>query len=424
MRAMKNTARVLRALLLLLLPLGPGLSAPASAHTRSETHTAWQIKGNTVHLQFTVPDLESKRLTADGDMPSVEQLGNYVADHVGAFSGDQACTRTEGPRQLAAAAGYRRYEFTFECPNADEIKVHSSAFFELVESHTDFAQIQTDTGAFVEELITKDQQTLDISSNAGSPLQNAGLLDFMKMGIMHIFTGVDHMSFMLGLVLISRHVRDLLFVVTGFTIGHSLTLGLAVTGILRPEAQYIDALVALTIAMIGAENLGDSTHKPLFVALALGGIMFALAFAKYLGAPVLLPIMLLVGGGIFATNYLMLTGHLRDAARVRLVMTLVFGLIHVFGFASNLLQERIPSSRLAELLVGLNLGVEVGQVTVVLGALLVAYLFVKMRLGIPRPISGMSRAFKLIPRPWAHVVHACPHSDHGLEGKSARHSLP
>jgi HupE / UreJ protein len=383
---MSTFMRLVHALLVLALTLGPGFSLPASAHTRSETHSAWQIQGATVHLQFTVPDLESKRITPDGDMPSVEQLGRYVADHVGAFSGDQACKTTEGPRQITAAAGYRRYEFTFECPGADNIKVNSSAFFELVETHTDFAQVQTSTGAFVEELITKDQQTLDVDANSVSPLQDAGLLDFMKMGIMHIFTGVDHMSFMLGLVLISRRVRDLLFVVTGFTLGHSLTLGLAVTGILRPEAQYIDALVALTIAMIGAENLGDSTHKPLFVALAMGGIMFGLALARYLGAPVGLPMLILIGGGIFATNYLLLTGHLRDAARVRLVMTLVFGLIHGFGFASNLLQERIPSSRLAELLVGFNLGVEVGQVTVVMGAILVAYLMVKVRLGVPRPI--------------------------------------
>jgi hypothetical protein len=191
---------------------------------------------------------------------------------------------------------------------------------------------------------------------------------------------------MLGLVLISRRVRDLLFVVTGFTLGHSLTLALAVTGILRPEAQYIDALVALTIAMIGAENIGDSTHRPLAVALGMGGILFAMALAQYLGAPVTLPMLLLIGGGVFAANYLMLTGHLRDAGRVRLVMTLVFGLIHGFGFASNLLEMRLPTGRLAELLIGFNLGVEVGQVTVVMGAILVAYLLVKARLGVPRPI--------------------------------------
>jgi hypothetical protein len=383
---MRNLARLFDALLILVLALGPGLSSPAFAHTRSETHSAWQIQGSTVHLQFTVPDLESKRITPDGDMPSVEQLGRYVADHVGVFSGDDACKMSEGPRPITAASGYRRYEFTFDCSGAENIKVHSSAFFDLVETHTDFAQVQTSTGAFVEELITKDQQTLDVDANSVSPLQDAGLLDFMKMGIMHIFTGVDHMSFMLGLVLISRRVRDLLFVVTGFTLGHSLTLGLAVTGILRPEAQYIDALVALTIALIGAENLGDSTHKPLFVALAMGGIMFAMALGQYLGAPVTMPMLLLIGGGIFSANYLLLTGHLRDAARVRLVMTLVFGLIHGFGFASNLLEMKLPSGRLTELLLGFNLGVEVGQVTVVMSAILVAYLFVKVRLGIPRPI--------------------------------------
>jgi hypothetical protein len=155
------------------------------------------LRRATVHRQFTVPDLEAKRITPDGDMPPVEQLGSYVADHVGAFSGDQACKTTEGPRPVAAAPGYRRYEFTFECSNADEIKVRSSAFFELVESHTNFAQIQTDQGVFVEQLIVKDQQVLDIGANAANPLQNAGFFEFMQMGIMHIFTGVDHMSFML-----------------------------------------------------------------------------------------------------------------------------------------------------------------------------------------------------------------------------------
>jgi hypothetical protein len=383
---MRALARLFDAALILVLALGPWTSAPALAHTRSETHSAWLIKGDTVHLQFTVPDLESKRITTDGDMPSVDELGKYVAEHVGAFAGDQACNMTEGPRAVTAAGGYRRYEFTFACPNADDIKVHSSAWFELVDSHTNFAQIQTDEGAFIEQLITKDQQTLDASASALSPLQNAGFLDFLKMGMKHIFTGVDHMSFMLGLVLISRRVRDLLFVVTGFTIGHSLTLALAVTGTLRPHPEFIDALVAFTIAMIGAENLGDSTHKPLVVALGMGGLMFALAGAQYLGAPVILPTLLLVGAGIFGANYLMLTGHMRDAARVRLVMTLVFGLIHGFGFASDLLEMRLPPGRLVQLLMGFNLGVEVAQVIVVLSAVLLAYILVKVRLAIPRPI--------------------------------------
>jgi hypothetical protein len=369
-----------------ILAAGLSLLHPAAAHTRSETHSAWQIAGNTVRLQFTVPDLEARRITAGGELPSVEELGAYIAAHVGASAGAAECARSEGPRPLSSTPGYRRYEFAFACPGEEDISVRSSAWFDLVESHTNFAQVQNDKGVFVEQLITKDRQTLDLESAGGGALQDAGFLEFVRMGVMHIFTGIDHMSFMLGFVLISRRLRDLLFAVTGFTIGHSLTLGLAVTGILRPEAQYIDALVALTIALIGAENIGDSTHRPLAPALGLGGILIAFALAKNFGAPVTLPAMILVGGGLFAASYMMMTGHMRDAGRVRLIVTLVFGLIHGFGFASNLLDERLPRDRLAELLVGFNVGVEIGQVTVVLVAVLLARLLVRLRLAMPRPL--------------------------------------
>ena len=101
---------------------------------------------------------------------------------------------------------------------------------------------------------------------------------------------------------------------------------------------------------------------------------------------VILPMLLLVGAGIFGANYLMLTGHMRDAARVRLVMTLVFGLIHGFGFASDLLDMKLPTGRLVQLLVGFNSGVEVAQVIVVLSAVLIAHMLSKVRLAIPRPI--------------------------------------
>lgn len=361
---------------------------PASAHTLSESHSAWQVQGNNVHLQFTVPDLEAKRLSKSGhDLPPSKQLGAYLAARVSVNAGKDKCPMAEGPRALSATAGYSRFEFLFKCPSDKDVTIHSDAFYDLVPSHTDFAQIENAKGQFFEQLLTDDHRELDVSeANGKSELENAGLLKYIEMGIMHIFTGIDHMSFMLGLVLISRRVRDLLFVVTGFTIGHSMTLALAVTGIIRPDGQFIDALVAFTIAMIGAENIGDSTHSPLGVSFGMGGLLFLMAIAKYFGFGVTLPTMLLLGGGLFGASYLMMTGHMKDAGRVRLVMTLVFGLIHGFGFASNLLEMRLPTNRLAELLVGFNVGVEIGQLTVVLTALLFAYALVKVRLAVPRPL--------------------------------------
>jgi HupE / UreJ protein len=364
------------------------MNTSAHAHTLSESISSWQINDNGVRLQFIVPDLEAKRLSSTGkDVPSAEAIGTYLSEHVGVSAAGRACDLVHGVRALSSTPGFSRFEFEFACSTGKDLKIRSSAFYEIVPTHTDFARIQDREGNFYEELLTNDKQEAAIAdAGARGPLQEAGLPKFVAMGMMHIFTGVDHMSFMLGLVLISRRVRDLLFVVTGFTIGHSLTLALAVTGILRPDARYIDALVALTIALIGAENIGDSTHHPLPVALGLGGLLFIMAAAKGLGVDIGLPMTLLIGGGIFAAGYLLLTGQMRDAGKVRLLVTLVFGLIHGFGFASNLLEMRLPTDRLAELLVGFNLGVEVGQVAVVLGALLVAHAFVRMRLSMPRPL--------------------------------------
>jgi hypothetical protein len=374
--------------LLALLVTALVLVSPADAHTLSESLSAWRVDGDTVRLQFTVPELEAKRVSSSGkDLPSSAQLGSYLAARVGASAANQKCPIVEGPRALAASTGYYRYDLVFRCPSTSDIKIHSAAFYDLVRTHTNFARIENNEGRFFEQVLTQDHQQVAVSGDsAGNGLESAGLLTYIGMGVMHIFTGIDHMSFMLGLVLISRRVRDLLFVVTGFTLGHSLTLALAVTGILRPESQYIDALVALTIALIGAENIGDGTHRPLPVAVGLGAILFVMALGRYLGLGVTLPTLLLVGGGIFSVSYLMLTGQMRDAGRVRLLVTLVFGLIHGFGFASNLLEMRLPTNRLAELLVGFNLGVEIGQVTVVLGALLIAWLLVRARLSIPRPL--------------------------------------
>jgi hypothetical protein len=69
-----------------------------------------------------------------------------------------------------------------------------------------------------------------------------------------------------------------------------------------------------------------------------------------------------------------------------MVITLVFGLIHGFGFAASLLEMQLPPKRLAELLVGFNFGVEIGQLTLVLAVTGLALALTKMKLAPPRAI--------------------------------------
>ncbi|MGB8842276.1 MAG: HupE/UreJ family protein [Aliidongia sp.] len=365
------------AILLFLL-----LAGPALAHTKSESHSDWRIVGDSVHVTFTLPEIEARRLTPDGAEATNETIARYLTAHLGAAVGETDCPPAGPVRPVAAVTGFRRFELSFACPQTEGIALHSSAFFDLVPSHVTFAQITDARGRITEQLFTHEHETL--AGGAGdNPLQDAGFLDYIRLGMLHILTGLDHMSFLLGLVLISRRVRDLVFVVTGFTLGHSLTLALAVTGILRPRAQYIDALIGLTIALIGAENVAVASRRPGVAAVAVAGFLGVMALGSWLGFSGLPPL-LLVGAGLFAANYLRLSGHLVDAARLRLVVTLVFGLIHGFGFAADLLEMRLPTGKLAELLVGFNLGVEIGQLSLVLAMIGAAALLARIGFGLPR----------------------------------------
>jgi len=202
--------------------------APQSAdsHTRSQSHSVWEINGQYVDVVVTIPEIEANRLATDASPVTPDRLADYLTGKTYAIAGGKRCALIPPVLALSALAGFRKFDFTFKCDSAANLQIHSGAFFDLVPSHTNFAQVQNAaSGEFTEQLITNEHQTIDVTGGAGSRLKNASFFEFIRMGTMHIFTGVDHMSFLLGLVLISRRLRDLVFVVTGFTIGHSLNAG-------------------------------------------------------------------------------------------------------------------------------------------------------------------------------------------------------
>ncbi len=345
----------------------------ALAHTKSETQSIWRIVGNTVHVAYTIPEIELPRLAhPDGKLSSEAEIIDYVRANVDVLEDGKPCERTEDVRPVAASQGFKRFEFAYKCADAKAMAIHSAAFFPVVPTHVTYAQIVTDKGEFISQLLDAGQQTLSLMSASGeSPLQNASFFQYVGMGIMHIFTGYDHQAFLLGLVLLSRRLRDLIFVVTGFTVGHSISLSLAVTGVLRPHGEYIDSLVGLTIALIAAENIADTAHRRGTIALAVGGIMLAFALGSFAGLHGL-PFYLVLGAAVFAANYMMMAGFIT---------------IHGFSFANNLLEMKLPTGRLAELLVGFNVGVEIGQLAVVAVLLGGLAILSRMKLTLPRPIT-------------------------------------
>jgi hydrogenase/urease accessory protein HupE len=144
---------------------------------------------------------------------------------------------------------------------------------------------------------------------------------FIPAGIHHILIGPDHLLFLVGLLLLGGSMRRLLLVVSAFTVAHSITLSLAALNILAPPARLIEPAIALSIVYVGADNL-------------------------------------MVRGG-------------RD---VRTWIAFVFGFVHGFGFANVLREMDLPRRALGWSLFSFNVGVEIGQlfVVVVVASLLAA----------------------------------------------------
>jgi hypothetical protein len=140
---------------------------------------------------------------------------------------------------------------------------------------------------------------------------------FVPAGAYHIAIGPDHLLFLAGLLLLGGTLARLAGIVTAFTVGHTVTLSVAALGVYAPPAALIEPLIALSIVLVGVDNLlvGDSPAGS------------------------------------------------RD---LRPLMAGLFGLVHGFGFASVLREFGLPREALGWSLFGFNLGVEAGQLAFVL----------------------------------------------------------
>jgi hydrogenase/urease accessory protein HupE len=138
--------------------------------------------------------------------------------------------------------------------------------------------------------------------------------EYLVWGIHHIFVGYDHVAFLLALLLAVTRLRELLLIVTSFTVAHSVTLFLSGLGLLRIPSRISELLVAASIVYVAVENL------------------------RRVGKP--LP--------------------------RRWLLTFLFGLVHGLGFATEL-QERLAEvgGRVLLPVLSFNLGVELGQVAIV-----------------------------------------------------------
>ncbi|MGH7790146.1 MAG: HupE/UreJ family protein [Candidatus Binatia bacterium] len=349
-----------RALALLLL------AAPAAAHERTVSFSTIEVDGERARVSVRLTPLDISRLpwatTAGADLD--RQLGAYLADTLTLQADGGPCTLTAPPRRGAGDAEHVRFTWDLRCPSPRGLRLHSGVLLDVAPSHLHFARVHLPGAPPRERVLSEAEPDWSFDPGGGAPVGDS-LLDYLVLGVEHILTGYDHLVFLLGLLLLGGTLLDVVRIVTGFTVAHSITLGLAVFGVVQPARAPIEALIGLSIALVASENLWlEGGRRPL-IRWALAAALLALAAGAAAGHGVV-PALTLVGLALFATCYLALVERVARPAPLRAAVAFVFGLVHGFGFAGVLMEAELPSGRLAPALFGFNLGVELGQVAAVL----------------------------------------------------------
>jgi hypothetical protein len=139
---------------------------------------------------------------------------------------------------------------------------------------------------------------------------------YLQLGFTHIIPlGFDHILFILCLFLLSPKLKTIIWQATAFTIAHSITLGMAMYGVVSAPSHIVEPVIALSILFIAMENVITDKLKP-----------------------------------------------------ARILIVFVFGLIHGLGFAGVLKDLGLPQTEFVNALISFNLGVELGQICIILGA--------------------------------------------------------
>jgi hypothetical protein len=333
-----------------LLSLLLTLAQPAQAHSSSNSFIAISpsAAGLMVRLDVSVRDAD---LVFDLDQDRDGQvrwsevqaqsapIQTWLGDSVQLQRSGQACP-LQHPDLQASRRGdgtYISVQWPVACPGsaAEPLVLNFSLLFDRDPLHRGLLTYTVD-GHTTSALLSPERQEISLPAGGFSVWQIARR--YVVEGIWHIWIGLDHVLFLISLLLLAPLVQaaqtlmgrtgrasfrrmavDVLTVVTAFTLAHSITLALSVLQLLRPSPAYIEPAIALSVSLAAFNNL--------------------------LGAK----------------------------AIKRWPVAFGFGLIHGFGFANVLLDLGLPASALAVALGGFNVGVELGQLAIVLAFLPLAW---------------------------------------------------
>lgn len=338
-----------RALALLsVLLFAPGL---ARAHDRSVSHLAVAVRGEEATLTLRLRALDANALAAEALDPAAHLPASVV---LASAAGD--CAAVPGSfLSLEAPREWARSEWRVRCDGAPtSLRARPVP---MRGGHVVHARVERADGTASEHLLGElaPEAAFAEAARDGSP----ALLDWVPVGVEHILTGVDHLLFLAMLLLLAGSIRETALMVTGFTLGHSVTLAAASLEVVRVDAAPVEAVIGLSVALVAVENVWltrEARDRATPVVACALPLLAAVIFRQPAYA----------GVALFAACHFGLTSKSARPLTWRAVVASVFGLLHGFGFAGALADAGLPTDTAWAPLLGFNVGVELGQLAVVL----------------------------------------------------------
>jgi hypothetical protein len=308
------------------------IASDAAAHRGSATYLIVEPTDDGANVTADVEIVDAamelgmgEDASHDAVLAQTERIHGWIAAGIWLEGRGGRCEPTLGPIARATSEDAPRLEvaIAYRCPTPrGSLTLHDDTIFASDAQHETFVRERFGTGTET-RVLRVGRQTAPL----GEPASMGSLLaQFAWEGVMHLLTGYDHLLFLLSLLLTTGELaakrghraalRDVAFVVTAFTLGHSVTLIIAALGVLVLPARFVESVIAGSIVVVAVMNIARPESRKQMPWLALG-----------------------------------------------------FGLVHGFGFSSVLADLGLPSRARVLSLLSFNVGIELAQLGCVLLAI-------------------------------------------------------
>jgi len=340
------------------LVLGLLIPTLALAHQKSVSYSKWTLLEDGAIAEVKVRWLELTSLPIDREaaesVSDRSSVLSYLQTRLFVEADSGACKPMPSSAVwLPAERGWLRVEWRVRC-DSPPVSLHSQLFPSLA-NHVHLASIAGPVPIDVVLSSLAPTVVFDWAEETGGA---GGIGSYLRLGVEHILTGWDHLAFLFLLIVVARRIRDVAILVTGFTVGHSVTLAAAALGVVVPHARAVEATIAASILIVALENAGMERLRGGALVIVAGLALFA-GSASFGGLPAFW------GIALFTACYFALLRTLRGAGRLRWVIACLFGFVHGLGFSGVLLEQELARADLLQALFGFNVGVELGQLGVV-----------------------------------------------------------